>query len=120
MLVPDRRAREGWNAELDQRDNVGRLMDVIGGVVPVDMAGQAFVGLAVLMGMPMCRDLGGEFRMPDGFGLCDSVGVMPGRDMSRRQRHAQRHRKRDDEAGQGSDAAEQHDEQIVAEFLMEL
>jgi len=84
MLVPDRRAREGGCAERDKRDDVGRLVDMIGAVVPMDMAGKPFVGLAILMGMPMRRDLGGELRMPDGFGLRDGVGVVPGRDMSRR------------------------------------
>jgi len=59
MLVPDRRAREGGCAERDQRDDVGRLVDMIGAVVPMDMAGKPFVGLAILMGMPMRRDLGG-------------------------------------------------------------
>lgn len=120
MLVPDRRAREGRCAERDLGDDVGRLVDVVGGVVPMDMAGKPFVGLAILMGMPMRRDLGGEFRMPDGFGLRDGVGVVAGRDVHRRQRHAQRHRKRDDEAGKRFDPATQHDEQIGTEILTEV
>jgi hypothetical protein len=37
-----------------------------------------------------------------------------------RQRHAQRHRKRDDEAGERFDAAMQHDEQIGTEILTEV
>lgn len=112
MLVPDRRAREGRCAERDQRDDVGRLVNMIGGVMPVDMAGKPLVGLAILMGMPMCRDLGGEFRMPDGFGLRDGVGVVAGRDVHGRQHHAQRQRERDAEAGERFDAAMEHDEQI--------
>jgi hypothetical protein len=37
--------------------------------------------------------------------------------VSRRQRHAERHREGDDETGQGSDAAARHGEQGVANFL---
>ena len=90
MLVPDRRARKARRTQWGQRDDVGRLMDVIGGVVPMDMAGKPFVGLAVVMGMPMRRDLGGEFRMPDGFSLRDGVGVVAGRDVHGRQRRGRR------------------------------
>lgn len=120
MLVPDRRAREARRTQWGQRDDVGRLMDVICGVVPMDMAGKPFVGLAIVMGMPMRRDLGGEFCMPDGFGLRDGVGIVAGRHVHGRQIHAQRHRKRDGEAGERFDAAIQHDEQIGTEILTEV
>ncbi|WP_150129546.1 hypothetical protein [Bosea sp. RAC05] len=120
MLVPDRRACKARRAELGQRDNVGRLVNMIGGVMPMDMARVLFVSLAILMGMSMRCDLGGEFRVPDSFGLRDGVGVVAGRDVHGRQRHAQRHRERDDEAGERFDAAMQHDEQIGTEILTEV
>jgi hypothetical protein len=40
--------------------------------------------------------------------------------MHGRQRHSERHRKRDDEAGERSDPAMQHDEQIGTEILTEV
>ncbi|WP_156323211.1 hypothetical protein [Bosea sp. AAP35] len=120
MLVPDRGPHEARHAELDQRDDRRRLVDVIGGIVPVDMAGKALIRLAFVMGMPMLRDLGSEFCVPHGFGLRDGVGIVAGRDMRHRQGHAERHREGDDEAGQGFDAAAQHNEQIGTEILTEV
>ncbi|MDP3601756.1 MAG: hypothetical protein Q8R85_11390 [Bosea sp. (in: a-proteobacteria)] len=120
MLVPDRGPHEARRAELDQRDDIRRFVDVIGGVVAVNMAGKALIRLAFVMGMPMLRDLGSEFRVPHGFGMSDGVGIVAGRDVRRRQGHAERHREGDDEARQGFDAAAQHDEQIGTEILTEV
>jgi len=120
MLVPDRGPHEARRAELDQRDDIRCFVDVIGGVVAMNMAREALIRLALIMGMPVRRDLGSEFRVPDGFSLSDGVGIVAGRDVRRRQRHSERHRERDDEAGQGLDVAAQHDEQIGTEILTEV
>ncbi len=117
MFVRDRGPHEARRAELDNADDVGGLMDVVGGVVAVNMAGKALVGLALLMGMTVLCNRGCELRMPGGLGLRHGIGVVAGRDVSRRQNHADRHRKGDDETGQRSDAAVRHDEQGVADFL---
>lgn len=108
MRVPYSGPHEARRAELDQADDVRRLVDMIGGVVAVDMAGKAFVGLALLMGMAVVRDRSGEFRMPNGLSLSDGIGVMPGGDVRSRQRHTERHRQGDDEAESGSEAAARH------------
>ena len=84
-------------------------MHVVGGVVPVDVAGKPFVGLALLMGVAVLGDRGRELRVPEDLGLCHRVSVMTRGDVGGRQRHADRHRDGDDEAEQGPDAAAGHD-----------
>ena len=64
MLVPDRGPHEARRAEVDQADDIRRLVDMVGGIVPMDMAWQALVGLALFMGMAVLGDRSGEFRMP--------------------------------------------------------
>jgi hypothetical protein len=117
VFDPDQGPLEARQAELDHTDDVRGLVDMVGGVVTVDMARKALVGLALLMGVAVFCDRGRELGVPDCLGLGDGIGVVAGRDVGRRQSHAQRHREGDDETGQGSDAAARHDEQGVADFL---
>ncbi len=117
MLVLDFGPHEARRAELDQAGDVRRLVDMVGGIVPMDMAWQALVGLALLMGMAVLGDRSGKFRMPNDLGLRDGVGIVPGRDVRSRERHAERHREGDDEAEPGSKAAARHGQSVEPFFL---
>jgi hypothetical protein len=79
VFVPDHGPLEPGQAKLDDADDIGSLVDVVSGVVAVDMAGKAFVGLALLMGVAVLRDRGGELGMPNGLGLGDGIGVVAAR-----------------------------------------
>jgi hypothetical protein len=99
LLVRDHGPHEPRRAQLDGADDVGGLVDMVGGVVSVDMAGKALIGLTLLMGVAVLRDRGGELGMPHGLGLRHGIGVVPAGDVGSRQNHAKRHREGNDEMG---------------------
>lgn len=115
--MADPRPHIARRARLGSAYDGGGFVDVVGGIVPVNMAGKALVRLALIMGMPMLRYLDREFDVPDGLGLSDCEGVVARRAMHRRQRHAERHRESDAQTGENSDAVSRHGESLLADFL---
>lgn len=90
------------------RDHVGRVMNMICRVVPVQMPRKLFGLVAIEMRVPMLGDLHREFGVPFGLSLGQHGRIVARRDVDRGQQHPDRHRKGDDELQEMGCAAAVH------------
>lgn len=107
-LKPHHDADETRHSKPRLTDQVGGLVNVVGGVVAVDMSRDALVRLALIMRMPVRRDRCGKFGMSLGFGLGHRICIVARLDMDRGQQHREHRQEGGRETRSDSDAATRH------------
>ena len=116
-LMPHHGADETRHPEPRLSDQIGGLVNMVGGVVAVNMSRDAFVRLALVMRMPVLGNRRGEFGVALGFGLGHRIGVVARLDVDRGQQHREHRQEGGREARSDSDAATRHDEKLGTPFL---